>query len=312
MIDTIILLNVAHIGDIFFSQKLIKFLSESNPKYKFYCCIKYNSFLFNDIKTVEIMDLNKNMWLDAHRETLHHKIDDTTLILNTWIGASMKNNDSSVECSSYNIINFMIRMIPQINAAHSIDLVLPLCSKMAALTTLPSTDISKFLSWKSISGKKAIFCYNYKPATLPSITINNHKEFITSMASKYPHYNIIAPKLTDDFVTINDTYPNVFFCDRDFGCEETITCMNVCQVAEIAAKCDVSIHDTVGAQMYFVNDRFFESSSKVICVCHTYYYNNFKGSLTGSDCPDSVFDSRVCFINGDRLYEAIYNVIDRL
>ena len=257
MIKNIVLYNVAHLGDILFSQKLVKNIAESNPQYKFYYAIKYNYFIFKDINAIETIGIEKYPELASMREVSFCLLDDETLMIHLWIGAMTKvyHEGYEIECNGWKIIRYLREKLGSLNARFGTDLKLIDYDHIQALPSLPKANIDKFLIWKESNKSQLIFYYNFLPKSGQCMPVANHDDTIINIAMKYSSLCVIVAKSSTDLISrLRDcNITNVKFCDTEFDCVETIRCENLCQLSEIAGHCDVSIHMEIGACFYYCN-----------------------------------------------------------
>jgi hypothetical protein len=282
MIKNIVLYNVAHLGDILFSQKLVKNIAESNPQYKFYYAINYNYFIFKDINAIETIGIDKYPELASMREVPFCLLDNETLMIHLWIGAMTLFNAhkiSEIECNGWKIIKHLRENLGSLNDHFDTDLKLNDYDHTQSLPSLPKTDIDKFLIWKESNKSQLIFYYNFLPKSGQCMPVANHDDVIIDIALKYPICHVIVARSSTDLISrLRDrNITNVKLCDTEFDCLETIGCENVCQISEIAGHCDVSIHMEIGACFYYCNDKLMYTKHKIIQIGHSsQYYDQFK------------------------------------
>jgi hypothetical protein len=316
MIKNIVLYNVAHLGDILFSQKLVKNIAESNPQYKFYYAINYNYFIFKDINAIETIGIEKYPELASMRNVPFCLLDDETLMIHLWIGAMTLFNAhkiNEIECNGWKIIRYLREKLGSLNARFGTDLKLNEYDHVQALPSLPKADIDKFLIWKESNKSQLIFYYNFLPKSGQCMPVANHDDVIIDIAMKHSSRCVIVAKASTDLISrLRDrNITNVKFCDTDFDCVETTHCENLCQQSEIAGHCDVSIHMEIGACFYYCNDALMSTKNKIIQIGNrSYYYDQFKLNYDEMEFANKV-TLIVCNNNSD-IERQLIPTIDKL
>lgn len=278
MIKEILLINNAHIGDILFSQPLIKkFTNLNSDKYKISFFSLYNDFIFSDIKNLNIINKNNkytkfldneydhpellllnNIDLSFYKELHYHSHllinNNETLMINTWIGKGLFQNytKDNPECNITELHSCFKKSIDELNNIYNIDLKYDY-SDEDLLIELPNVDINNFIEYKKTINKKIIFYYNYYPrSTQPGYTLEEHDEIILQLANKYKEMIIILAKPSK----IKNICNNILDIINDFNCIETPSCENIVQAVNIAMSCDYVFSFEIGSCFYLINKDF--------------------------------------------------------
>jgi len=310
MIKKIILYNLAHIGDQLFCKSFIKQFCELNKNFDISLLINYNSFLFSDIKNlnvitpsidnnytnINIININgidpKIITKYNNNDFIYHSniinkfdvkqnyfINNDAIYINYWIATihNIKDKNFShieaniIECNKY--YNFII---DDINKKYNLNF--NLINNIDEFPIIPYTNIDNFLNFRLKNHtKKIIFYYNYNPKSNQFFNNINHEENIKYLSNKYKDYIIccaIKPIITNN---------NIISID-EFGYNIDITCENVAKSYYCALNSDIVFIFDIGACWYYLNDDFQEKFKGIYfhITSNNYYYilNNNYDNIT--------------------------------
>lgn len=303
MINKIIFFNNYHIGDLLFTKSFIKQFCELNDNYDISLLCSYNSFLFSDIKNLNIImpsiennykndkfnggtnepinniyinndvykyykNIINNIFIETNLYTnLNYYIYNNEIIfINTWIGIDYYKYVKLLECNLINCNKYYNYIINDINNEYK--LKINLINNLDLMPSIPYTNIDDFLNFISINKKKTIFYYNYYPNSNQSFTNINHEYNIKSLSIKYTDY-IICCAIKPDYNANN------IISIEQFGYNKDITCENIAKALYCAMNSDIVFSFDIGSCFYYLND-LLEQTFKGIwfhVACTDKYYN---------------------------------------
>lgn len=265
----IVFYNLAHLGDIYFSQPLIKKFCIFNPNTDISAFLLSSWFLYKDINNLKLLGTSHNEYSpkwngfsrlesniyneeylqqynffhnDFSKNKSFFKQDDT-IYINTWFGEC---HGHVPLCDLYALDNIFGDVICNINKAFNINLNYE--KSLHLSITLPQCNIDNFLTFKN--DKKVIFYYNFAPMSGQQQQLNHniHEQIISFLSNTYTNYYICC--------AIKPNYKNNNIVSvEDFGHIQTPCCKNVSETVMIAMNCDYVFSFDVGACFYYFNDK---------------------------------------------------------
>lgn len=277
MIKKILLYNCFHLGDIFFSQPIVRQLCMFNPHIEFTLAIKYCSYLFCEIPNLKIIIIDKNDRLEQHHNaSTYFVVDKGTIAINLWIFAIAQNSWDLchfIEVSLPNMQKQFFSIIKKINREYDVRIYFPLFDLPSLLPVLPSrTDISRFQDWLTHSKyKQTILYFNYRPMSGQKVPVDDHDSVILSLSSLFPENAIIVPKISDTLrLRINQDHENIIDAEHILDCIQIEpTCEHLCKLGKITLFCSYAIIFDIGACYFHVNNQFLQSKVNIIHVSPT-------------------------------------------
>ena len=278
----ILIFNIAHIGDIFFSQAIVKTLCDSNPEQEFMLCQLYNYHLFQNIPNLKIIDDMQDLMVQNHlRAKKYIRMADDLIAINTWIGGYHE-LVPVMECNPLAIFDIFARTIQEINHEFGLSLMFDTNrSHLEKLPSLPYDRFEPFDSWKDRLQKDCIFYYNYHPQSgqhIPVQSDHEHSLIIRTLSETFPDKMILVPKRP---IQIQDDpwADNVISCEDVFGVHESLSCENVSQLAVIANSCEISVHYNIGACFYYLNKGSYQQNRNGVRIHINSVQCNFSDRL---------------------------------
>jgi len=298
----IIFFNDWHIGDHLFCKSFIEQFCELNKEFDISLIISYNSFLFSDIKNLNIITpsiniqytdnnfnghlydpinniiVNNNLYIyykniidNFGKKKNYHIYNDEIIFINVWIGAADNFDFAlSIECDLSKCNNYFNNII---NIINNDVLKIKLINNLDMLPSIPYTNIDNFINYIAINKKKTIFYYNYYPNSGQSFTNINHEYNIQSLSIKYNDY-IICCAIKPEYIANNIIFIEQFEYNKD------ITCENVAKSLYCAMNSDIVFSFDVGACFYYLNN-LLEQTFKGVwfhVACTNNYYKNIANS----------------------------------
>jgi hypothetical protein len=305
MIKKIIFFNNWHIGDHLFCKSFIEQFCELNKEFDISLIISYNSFLFCDIKNLNIIMpsiniqytdnnfngqlydpinniiVNNNLYIyykniidNFGKKKNYHIYNDEIIFINVWIGAADNFDFAlSIECDLSKYNDYFNNIINIINIINNDGLKIKLINNLDMLPSIPYTNIDNFINYIAINKKKTIFYYNYYPNSGQSFTNINHEYNIQSLSIKYNDY-IICCAIKPEY-----NANNIIFIEQ-FGYNKDITCENVAKALYCAMNSDIVFSFDIGACFYYLNN-LLEQTFKGVwfhVACTNKYYKNIANS----------------------------------
>ena len=277
MIKKILLYNCFHLGDLFFSQPLVRQLCMFNPHIEFELAIKYCSYLFCEIPNLKVRIIDQHDRLEQqHNASTYFVVDTGTIAINLWIFAIAQNSWDLchfIEVSLPNMQKQFLSVIEKVNREYDGRIYFPLFDLPSLLPTLPSqTDISIFQDWLTRSQyKQTILYFNYRPMSGQKVPVDDHDSFILSLSSMFPESAIIIPKVSHTLQSmINQNYENIIDAEHILDCKQIEpTCEHLCKLGKITLFCSYAIIFDIGACYFHVNNQFLQSEVNIIHVSPT-------------------------------------------
>jgi ADP-heptose:LPS heptosyltransferase len=284
-------INLAHIGDIFFSLPFVNHICNNNKNIQFYYFTLYGYSLFNNISNISNIyeppkiynkylntgdapelnydtnnDLNKMMHNNRSNNLFFFDFDNQKYVaINTWCGVVV-GTDFDFNTYKYNFFKKISELSKMINININID-----NTNINNLVTLPTVDITSFNEWynnNNNNNKKLIFIYNYRPrSNIYNLDAINNT--IKMLAIKYKQHVFIIPKYNSDLNNIE----NIKFCENDFNFIETPCCLNLLQIEMVTRKCDLVFTLPSGSNWLFVNNNIDSYTNKKYIINFPGYSN---------------------------------------
>lgn len=280
MITDVVLFNGWHLGDVLFSQAIVRNFCETNPHIRFKYAIHYGWVLYKDIPNLEVVGFCQE-WAGLYSSyNCFHLLNDTTLALNLWVfGIAAMNGPNWGLCHQLEVRMFkmqeqLVKNLEHICPKFQIDLHLQPLTKTQLLPKLPETDISQFLEWRRQRHhqERLLFYSNYSAKSGQSLGVHDHDEVIVQLSKRYPSYSILVPDATESLLHViqSNHLLNVVIASSVFGCVRSEPdCEHLCKLAMIFQQCDYGIIFDVGACLFFLNTNLCQSKVNVFHVATT-------------------------------------------
>jgi hypothetical protein len=258
--------HIGHIGDTFYTQRIIQNIIKCNPDKHivFYSPTNYfiqndisNNILLNNENTSAIIQILEK--IHTHPYTLVFQLEQI-IIIQVGINKLINNGFNVKEMNPISYQEAIIKYLKEIEKNNNICFNYTPLVPIELLPKIPSTNIDSFLEWRKINTQPLLFYYNYLPKSsqiTSCMTEEEHMSVILHIALINPDYTILVPKY-------HGTHPRIICCETKFNCKETISCENIYKLTKIQFLCDYSVHFNIGACMTYMNTDFFTRKNIIL------------------------------------------------
>jgi hypothetical protein len=301
----VIFYNTAHIGDTYFSQKIVETICKQNPQYEFKYFALYNHYIFKENKTIKncIIDelyynvqlepgnipdllINNEKYIDAKNFFLSKKevpyfFESNIIGINIWAGAL----PNAMDCNLVSLYTSMQQLLEIIYSDTNIYLQCHVNNFSELIPYIPEVNINKFINWHSTqSYKYIVLYYNYLGMSGQPTPLNSdfdHINILHSLSKLRSDIMYIVPSMTKFFekYIIDNNIKNIISCEHIFDCKITPTCENIYKLVKIGDMCNLVIYYDTGAcftnfNLDILNPLY--NKNRVHIGVNKNYYNSFK------------------------------------
>lgn len=307
-IKKILLYNCFHIGDILFSQFIVRGLCVNNPQIRFILSIKNCTFLFSGTPNLEVCLLHEHTILEEkHTSTPYFLYNDETLAINLWIYAIALNNwglCDHIEVSLPNTQKQFSIIVGLINNQFDLQLKFPFYNTPYLLPVLPAhTDISGFLNWSRNSKyTRKILYFNYLPKSGQKVPVHNHDNVILQLSYLFPDSAVIVPKLST--FLLEQKNDNIINAEEILDCKQIEPgCEHLCKLGKISLLCSYAVVFDIGACYFYINNGFITSNVSII---HASPHNRFFQKVRSH--WDNLPEHRMRFLHSNNEQELLHGL----
>lgn len=314
-ITKIILYNLFHLGDLLFSQPIIRNLCINNPHFHFTLAIKYCTFLFCEIPNLQVIVI-PNMPdhpLEQNIRTPFFLIDPETIAINLWIFAMAQNNwtvCNHIEVSLPDMFDQFSIILQMVQKQYNVQIHFSMYDLSGILPILPlQTDISVFENWLHNSKyEQTILYFNYHPMSGQVVPIEDHNKIILQLSTFFPKSAIIIPKMPEALVPLLNS--NIIDAEKVFDCQRIEPlCEHLCKLGKITLRCTYAIIFDIGACYFHVNQDFIHSNVQILHVSmNNHFFQKIKSHWT--ELPEN----RMRFLqasNDDEILDRLQTIISK-
>ena len=283
--------NIAHIGDSFEIQQIIKNIIRCNPEKNIKFYLPYNHFIMNDVsgnllfkeenytnqQTIELSNwLHYTFYqqpLINYRKVNFPNDDGEFMIINTCL-MRLHRFKEVTEMDPISFQEAYIMQLDEMRQIYGIDIKYNKLTTAELLPRIPDTNIDLFHKWKASTKEPVLFYLNYLPMSnqkIPCTTDEQHESVILHIAEVNRNLIILVPKFTEKI----RWKKNIISCEELFDYKESISCENLYKINKILCKCEYSVHYDIGASMTYMNTDFFLAKNKIFHI-HTPRHLYFK------------------------------------
>jgi hypothetical protein len=286
------LYNLYHIGDLLFSQSIVRNLCKKNPEHSFTLFCHNNSSLFSEIEGLTISH-ELELFIDRDPSLLYFMVNSETIAINLWINSFACHNYitkfhlGELECNMKSIVMTIHNLLEYLRQQENIYLQLDNYDPSTFVPILPQINNSLFEDWHKqyVSSGKLVFYFNYYPKSGQFIPVIDHDTLLFELASAHPHHTFLVPNISVDLDArlCEHSIVNIINCAKQFDCLENPSCDNLCKLEYIAEQCDYSVHFDIGACFYYFNARSPHSKHRILHFGgNNYLFNNISSNAPHS------------------------------
>jgi hypothetical protein len=195
--------------------------------------------------------------------------------------------DRYLECHYLNLYTTMQLAVDRVNSVWGTSFSMrPSNCPLSLIPCIPDTDCSLFDAWRLKNTNLCILYYNFQPCSAQSIGIspNAHEGVLYALCNRFPDATILVPMFSDALKSATWRPHNLLSCEESFGCAVAPDCENLCMLAKIETRCDVSVHFDIGACFYYAGSTFYDTNCKILHASRDhFYYHRLKENFRMSD-----------------------------